>query len=1077
MGLDIGSTTVKAVLPGHDGDVLWHGYRRHGGRQLEAAAALLELLAREGAAAGPVRVGVTGSGGGQAARQLEAPHLQELSALALAVQRRFPRAATVMELGGHDAKMIFYQQDEGSGARRRVCTMNDKCAGSTGVVLDSVARRLDVSPARLAAIRYRPEAVHPVAAKCGVFAETDLVGLHRRGVGADSLLISLFEAVVCQNLGVLARANTPLPPVLLTGGPNAMIPGLAQCWRHHLRRLWSERGVDAPQEAPDVLVPEHALYLCAMGAALAASGKGAGEQAGSMRLEEVIEKLEELAARGRDARDRSTSLPGFFADEAARRRFVERTSPAGPSRAQAGADGPLFIGLDAGSTSTKCAALAADGALLATSYRLGGDNPVQSSRRCLEQIRRALEEAGRPAEPARLGVTGYAKDYVGRVVGADVTVVETVAHARSATHFVPGADVVCDVGGQDIKIIQLRGGRITDFKLNGQCSAGTGAFLHSTAAALGFSLEEAVDAALAATSMPAFQMGCTLFLQADIVDFQQKGWSPEQILAGLARVLPQNIWYNVAGPGNLAALGSSFVLQGGTQLNGAALKAQIDFIQQTLCTTHRQPLVELHPHPAEAGAIGAALLAREADHGAEASSFVGFEALGALTWRDRTDESTRCGFCANRCGRTVVEVMVEAEAGGTPRQVVVGNRCEAGAVLDRQQARARQQARRAASRRCPNLVARQAERAFAPHQISAQKDRSFCRIAMPRALGMYSLAPLFTAYFQALGVPRQNLLWSGFSSPRLFKEGSSRGTVDPCYPAKLAAAHVHALLRLHRDTPFDVLFFPAVNDYPPGLTHAQGSKACPTLTAMPEVVRASFTKEEDLFVQSSITPVFPWLCPAAPGLLARQLYRAFADVLRLDRRENDRAVGRAYEAYREGERQLRREGEEALDALEEQGRVGVVVLGRPYHGDPGQHHGIPEAIRRMGYPVFCPESLPTDEPRLKRLFDREVEQGVVAGYLDISDVWKNTYSEQTNRKLWAAKYAARHPNLVAVELSSFKCGMDAPVYAVVERILAAANTPFFRFLNLDENRGEGALRVRLETLEHLLGSHRVEARR
>ncbi|MBN2358941.1 MAG: CoA activase, partial [Deltaproteobacteria bacterium] len=917
-------------------------------------------------------------------------------------------------------------------------------------------------------------------AKCGVFAETDLIGLQKQGIPEDELLASLFDAIVQQNLSVLTRGVTPLPTVLLVGGPHAFLPGLIEAWRSAFVRLWAERGVTGAPEVPlaeGVVVPAAAAEFAAVGAALA--GLDEEERSPLCAPAELGRLRAAQLARARS--DRAGPPLVADADELAAFYGAYRRPPFAPARFQRGQRVEAVLGIDGGSTSTKAVLLDRCGEVLAKAYRLSCGNPIHDVKQLAAELRAAVEGQGARLEVIGCATTGYAKDILARALGADVALVETVAHAKSAVAcFGRDVDVICDVGGQDIKLIFLRDGAVRDFRLNTQCSAGNGYFLQGTALALGLPVEQYADAAFSARLLPEFNYGCAVFLQSDIVDFQRLGFSREEILGGLCRVLPKNIWLYVAKMPNLAQLGRRFVLQGGTQYNLAAVKAQVDYIVEQFRGSGVEPDVRVHPHAGEGGAIGCALEALSLVGDGQRTRFIGLDALERLRFTVQRDESTRCTFCNNRCLRTVIDLDTGADetrdgssdSDGPPLRSVRQTRrlivapCETGMAAGEEQMRAVQAAQREAKARTPNLVDEQARlvfRASGVEPLASGRDR--LRIGIPRAMAMYTLAPFFRAYFESLGVRPDNVVFSPVTSEKLFRAGATRGAIDPCFPSKLAASHVHHLLaRVHPGRRLDAIFFPMIDELPTWLQGTRHSHSCPTTASTPLTVRAAFTAERDLFAAAGVRFVAPLLSLAQPELVERELFASCGPLLGLSKRENAAAVAAAYRHLDAHGAARRRRGGEVLAELEQSGHIGIVVLARPYHADPGVNHGIAEELQKRGYPVLSIEALPFDDAAfVERWFGLPQAQA-----LRVDDVWKNSFSENTNRKLWAAKLVARHPNLVALELSSFKCGHDAAVNTVVERILAAAATPHFSFKEIDENRPAGAIKIRVETISYFL---------
>jgi len=592
VGLDVGSTTVKAVVLDGSGKILWKDYQRHKTRQIEKVIEFLERIKKE-LGIKSFRLFCAGSGGRRIAGLLGGKFVQEVNALSFAVERLHPEAGSVFELGGQDAKFVVWIRE--GEKKRKFASMNDKCAGGTGATIDRILTKLNMDPEEAASVRYDPAKVHPVAGKCGVFAETDINSLQKNGVPPEELVISLFDAIVLQNLTVLTRGYTPRPHVLLLGGPNTYFPALREAWRYHIEALWEERKM----KKGEVLVPEESLYYVAMGCALLAEF----EEEGSFAVEDLsplyrfLEEREKIkAAEGQRA---------LWETEEELREFLREYSPKPltPPALYPGEKVGVFIGVDGGSTSTKGVFLNEEGEVLTTAYRLSRGNPIEDTKEILKEMRRDLQEKGVEPEVLGVGFTGYAKDLLKTAFGGDAAIVETVAHTLGALKFFPDAEVICDVGGQDIKIIILRKGKVKDFKLNTQCSAGNGYYLQSTAKRFGYRIEEYAEAAFRARYCPSFNFGCAVFLEADIVNFQQLGWTAEEIMAGLAKVLPLNVWLYVVQEPNLRRLGRVFVLQGGTHRNLAVVKAQVDYIKSKV----PEAKVYVHPMGSVAGAIGAAL--------------------------------------------------------------------------------------------------------------------------------------------------------------------------------------------------------------------------------------------------------------------------------------------------------------------------------------------------------------------------------------------------------------------------------------------------------------------------------------
>jgi predicted nucleotide-binding protein (sugar kinase/HSP70/actin superfamily) len=360
-------------------------------------------------------------------------------------------------------------------------------------------------------------------------------------------------------------------------------------------------------------------------------------------------------------------------------------------------------------------------------------------------------------------------------------------------------------------------------------------------------------------------------------------------------------------------------------------------------------------------------------------------------------------------------------------------------------------------------------------RAALMEKRKDYRVGIPRLLNTYTYAAMFNAYFASLGLKAENIVYSDYTTPELYRAGASRGAIDPCYPSKIGIAHVYNLLATkHAKKPLHAIWFPMYDVLHTHLVNLTGSNACPTVTATPETVKAAFTKESDIFAENGLVYVDPILNMQDHRFCADQMFKAWGPILGLSREENERAVEAGFKALSECEAEIRRQARETLDQLEHEDRIGIVMLGRVYHHDPGLNHEIMEEFQKLGYPVFSQSTLPLDEDLLERLFGEEVRAGLITHPLDISDVWKNRYSTSTNHKVWAAKFTARHPNLVALEVSSFKCGHDAPIYGVIEGIIEQSGTPYFSFKDLDENKPSGSIRIRVETIDYFLRRYRED---
>lgn len=1067
--IDAGSTTVKVVLAvlsssktNSPFDIVYRDYQRHGSRPLQRLQQMLEHLEKQF----PIKENnthlfVTGSAGTTIAKIFQARFVQEVTAVSHAVEQLYPQVCSVIELGGQDAKMIFFKEPDSYGNRRKVSTMNDKCAGGTGAVIDKIATKLNLNNDDLATLPYHNTPIHLVAGKCGVFAETDINSLQKQGIPPNELMASLYQAIVLQNLSVLTRGNTLMPALMLLGGPNSFLTGMQEAWQHNLALYWQERNISFDENS--LVVPQDSLYFAALGALF--YGYESTNEKQNYLLYKGLSPLQEFL-QGTTLREHSSGK------SLGTMQLEEDTKLPTTKHIQAGSIVEVFAGLDGGSTSSKGVFLDRQGDLVARSYRLSKGNPLEDAIFILKDLHRQVYEAGAVVELKGLGVTGYSKEVLQKSFSADVALVETVAHMRSAKKYYPQVDVIVDVGGQDIKLIYMKDGHVQDFRLNTQCSAGNGYFLQSAAQSFGFQVKDYAQAAFSAKEYPLFSCGCAVFLQSDIVDFQRQGWKPEEIMAGLADVLPRNIWQHVAEENNLQNLGTTFVLQGGTQKNLAAVQSQMNYIKEKFSRTDVEPKVFVHRYSAEAGAAGVAIeamekfLVREQQQGTAHSSFIGFDRLDAIEFTTERGEHTRCYFCENHCLRTFIDV----NNGEDKRRIIIAT-CEKGETESKETMRVAHKQMKQVKIENPNLVDYAAKTVWkSQEKVSLRFRKRFqvpdylkdYTLGVPRVLNLYNLMPFFTAFFETLGLKPNNLIYSSFTNADMYREGASRGSVDTCYPSKVSLAHVHELL--YNKKHVDAIFFPLIDSFPSALKNQVDHRACPTASGSAAMVYSSFTRDEDLFAKKNMKFLSPYLNLIQKDVVAEQLYgylkKSFSS---LKKKHVKVAVSAGYTALHLFNQDMQKKGREVLQMITQQKRMAIVMLGRPYHNDPGIHHDIATGIQKSGFPVLPLAALPYDSKSLSEVFSCTADQA-----MSIESVWKNAFSTNSSLKIWGARYTAAHPHLAAVELSNFKCGHDAPIYSTIEKVLEKNGTPHFVFGDIDENNPSGSINIRLETMSYFL---------
>jgi activator of 2-hydroxyglutaryl-CoA dehydratase/predicted nucleotide-binding protein (sugar kinase/HSP70/actin superfamily) len=1111
IGIDVGSTTVKAVVVDPETKtILWGDYQRH---QTKQAEKVLEMLIAIGntfpnLAPGQIRTFITGSGAGPLATPIGSKFVQEVNAVTLAVERLHPDVGSVIELGGQDAKIIIFKEardEEGElTGKTSIASMNDKCASGTGATIDKCFMKVGMPNEEAMVLRFDDSKLHHVAAKCGVFAETDIVNLVKASIPSVEIMCSLADAIVMQNLSVLTRGNTLRAKVLLLGGPNTYLPFLQDCWRKRIPQTWESRGYAYPKDVPIeelIIVPENAQYYAAFGAVMYGL-----YEAPEVGLYPGLDNLREFINSGRKSKLGDSAGPPLSrnSDEltAFREQYkIPKFVPVVPER---GTKIRAVIGMDGGSTSSKAVLVDEQKNILKKEYQLSKGNPIQDVKEILARLDAWVTEQGCTLEVLGFGATGYAADVLEKTVKSDVNIVETVAHMMSATTYFGDIDVVCDIGGQDIKVLFMQNGDIKNFRLSNQCSAGNGTLLQAMADQFGVKITDYADTAFGAELSPKFSYGCAVFLDSDRVNFQKEGYSKEELLSGLAQVLPKNVWQYVVQIPRMASLGKKFVLQGGTQYNMAAVKAQVDYIKERVPGAE----VYVHPHCGEAGAIGAAFETLRVVKRRGYSTFVGIDAAINLRWTSTNDETTRCHFCPNDCSRTFIDAYTP---NGDSARYISGFSCEKGTVESEEAMLALTAERKKLGKVYPNLVDTESkllfrhfydqkplpaegtpladvelkhtllgvrrvavERTFQRSSAADAEWRRRVRIGIPRYLNIWSTAPFWRTYLETLGVQRQHVVFSDETTEEIWAEGGKYGSIDPCYPSKVGQAHIHNLLFHHHsdEKPLHFILNPVQTHIPSFVKAAQDQTSCPIVQGAPNVLKAAFTKEVDFFAQRGIKYLDPAVSLIEPHLMRKQLFEAFAQHLKITEDESDFACTEAMAALRKLDEEMEAKGRALLEQVEREDRVAILLLCRPYHLDPGLNHSILEEFQVLGYPVLSIRSVPKDEKWLAPYFADDLRGGRIKSPLQIDDVWPENYSANSSQKVWGAKFAAHHPNVVVVDLSSFKCGHDAPTYGIIDNIISTAQTPYSALHDIDANKPGGSIKIRVKTYAHSLGLHK-----
>jgi predicted CoA-substrate-specific enzyme activase len=1003
-GVDVGSTTVKiAVLDSAD-TLVWSSYERHRsdirGTLISVMENACDALAQAGRE-GPLTVCVTGSGGLSVSHWISLPFVQEVVASAKAIRRFLPDTDVAIELGGEDAKITYFT----GGLEQR---MNGTCAGGTGAFIDQMAGLLQTDAAGLNELARGHTTIYPIAARCGVFAKTDVQPLINEGARREDIAASILQAVVNQTISGLACGKPIRGKVAFLGGPLHYLP--------ETRTRFVKTLSLAPEE---VLVPEHSQLFPAIGAALLSAGHPA------LSLEGLRARAQELC---RAASREVERLAPLFPDDAALAAFRERHARARIPRAPlAAAAGPCYLGLDAGSTTTKAVLVDCAGAVAWSFYGNNGGSPLKVAAAAISTLYRELP-AG--AWIARSCATGYGEALMKAALRMDEGEVETIAHFTAAASVLPGVDSILDIGGQDMKFLRIRDGVISSILLNEACSSGCGSFLETFAHSLGLGVPGFAAAALGSRSPVDLGSRCTVFMNSRVKQAQKEGASVGDISAGLSYSVIKNALQKVIRLRSPSELGERVIVQGGTFFNEAVLRAFELVSGREAVRPDAAGLM---------GAYGAALLARGRAAAGERSRMLGPEELRALEARTSME---RCGLCANDCLLTVT-------AFSDGRSFVSGNRCERGARTGAAAAAgapsaagARSAAVRAAPKAepLPNLLAWKHARLFRYTPL-APEEAPRGVVGMPRVLNLYENWPFWFTFFTALGFSAR---LSPRSSKAIYEAGiESIPSESVCYPGKLVHGAIATLMA--QGVPF--IFYPCLPHSPREDAGANRNFNCPIVTSYPEVV----LNNVEGIRQGTVRYSNPFLPMDNPPRLKVRLAEELAD-RGITRGEVDAAVDAALAEQAAFRAEVRARGEETLREIERRGLTGIVLAGRPYHVDPEVNHGIAEVVTSLGMAVLTEDSIS--------------HLGTVERPLRVVDQW--VYH---TRLYAAASFVAGRPDLELVQLTSFGCGLDAVTADQVEEILHARDR-IHTVIKIDEQSNLGAARIRLRSL-----AAAVEARR
>lgn len=908
LGIDIGSTTVKVVLTEpNDGRVVFTDYRRHGAAQTETLLNILSSLPRN-FLDDEVYASVCGSGAKPIASALGIPYIQEVIANAKAISRLYPQVNTAVELGGQDAKVVFFSRNNVTGACEvSDMRMNGSCAGGTGAFIDEIATLLKVPPEGFESLAAAGTQVYSISGRCGVFAKTDIQPLIQQGARKEDIALSAFHAIAKQTIGGLSQGLELKAPIIFEGGPLTFNPTL--------RRVFAERL--CLKGKGDVLVPEHPETIVAYGAAMAAPGmKGSV----SVSIRELIHRLSDFPSK-LSGQDTDISLP-FFRNEAEKDEFKRRhlleLGEIAPVRDTCGKSLPVWIGIDSGSTTSKFVLVDEEERLIDRYYANNYGDPLNVLKDGLLHLNDRYLRRGFTLDVRGLCTTGYGELMTAEAFGADSHVVETMAHTAGSIKVIPDVSFILDIGGQDMKAIWVKDGVITRIMLNEACSSGCGSFLENFASTLGIPVTEIAEAAFSSKAPAHLGSRCTVFMNSTIIHEQRNGKDAKDLMAGLCRSIIENVFTKVVRISSPSELGSKIVVQGGTFRNAAVLKAMEEYVGQN---------VTLAPYPGEMGAFGAALIARR--QVTESSRFIGFEALRHFAYESRS--GLRCGRCQNKCA---LSVMIFPSG----HRFVSGNRCEKGAGA----------AESKGEDPNDNLFVWRTLNVFKDVPVTGVSASKGITIGIPRVLGFWDSYPFWSVFLRTLGY---DVVLSDPSSRQDYEAGLRFVSSDTiCFPAKLVHGHILNLA----SKGVDRIFFPYVMHTPPEGIDKQSPYVCTIVQGYPMVIRNN-QNPESLYGIPMESPVFHFFTQKDRPA---QICSWAVERLKVSGKEAERAFREAEEALMYFRSGLKAQGKFLLRRCRTEGRFAAVVAGRPYQCDPLVNHNIPAMLVRQGIPVLPVDALP-----------------------------------------------------------------------------------------------------------------------
>ena len=977
VGLDVGSTTVKIVVIDSNNKEIYSDYTRHFSDTKNTVCKVLENLA-ERFPDSKFTIALTGSGAMSAATFLGLPFIQEVVACKRAVEKFIPQTDVVIELGGEDAKIIYFDQS----VEQR---MNGTCAGGTGAFLDQMASLLDTDTAGLNELAKNYTTIYPIASRCGVFAKTDVQPLINEGAEKSDIAASIFQAVVNQTISGLACGRPIRGTVAFLGGPLNYLP--------ELRKRFIETLHLKPNE---IVVPDEAHLLVAKGACLDAYDNK------PITVAELKEKIHNL----RISHDNTTNpVDPLFNSEEEYKQFKERHEKAKVHRRDLKTfEGDCFVGIDAGSTTTKLVLTDNEDNLLYSLYASNEGNPLKSVMNMLKELYSVLPEK---AKIRFSGVTGYGEKLIQTALNVDLNEIETIAHYTAAKKFQPNVTSIVDIGGQDMKYIRLKNGAIDNIMLNEACSSGCGSFIETFAKSLNLSIGEFVKEALVSKRPVDLGSRCTVFMNSKIKQAQKEGYSVGDISAGLSYSVIKNAIQKVMKVRDVSTLGDHIVVQGGTFYNDAVLRAFEKIVGKEVVRPDIAGLM---------GAYGVAILARqqyEANMDMEYHSTIcKLEDLDKLQIKVT---HARCNGCENHCLLTI-------NTFSNGHRHISGNRCEKGAGIVTGQSD------------LPNLIKYKQERLFNYYKPLDEKNAPRGTIGIPRVLNMYEDYPFWFTFFTSLGF---RVIISEKSTRKTYEKGmESMPSESVCYPAKLSHGHVISLIQQGIKT----IFYPCMPYSRKEYEKADNHYNCPIVISYSEVLKNNVEELKD----PSIKFLNPFLPFDAKNLTKRILELDEFKEYNFNKKELMEAAKKAEEEYQHFKQDIFNKGKEALEYMDKHHTKGIVLAGRPYHSDPEINHGIDTLITSLGLCVLTEDSV-ANQTEAKRPL-RVVDQWVFHARL---------YA--------AAEFVGHHDNLELVQLNSFGCGVDAVTTDQVEEILSSYGK-MYTLIKIDEVNNLGAVRIRIRSL-------------